>query len=157
MPSDIVKKLKDEIQTLERELNLELPKELQRARALGDLSENAEFHMAKQRQDYVGARLVQLKRRLAEMSLINLSSIPKDRVAFGSKVVLHDLDRDTEVEYKLVTTEEADHSKGLISTSSPIGRGLMGKRVGDSVRISTPNGTREFEVRALQTIYDEAD
>ncbi|PYV20700.1 MAG: transcription elongation factor GreA, partial [Acidobacteria bacterium] len=107
MPSDIVKKLKDEIQTLERELNLELPKELQRARALGDLSENAEFHMAKQRQDYVGARLVQLKRRLAEMSLINLSSIPKDRVAFGSKVVLHDLDRDTEVEYKLVTTEEA--------------------------------------------------
>ena len=157
MPSDIVKKLKDEIQTLERELNLELPKELQRARALGDLSENAEFHMAKQRQDYVGARLVQLKRRLAEMSLINLSSIPKDRVAFGSKVVLHDLDRDTEVEYKLVTTEEADHSKGLISTSSPIGRGLMGKRVGDSVRISTPNGTREFEVRALQTIYDEVD
>ena len=105
----------------------------------------------------MGARLVQLKRRLAEMSLINLSSIPKDRVAFGSKVVLHDLDRDTEVEYKLVTTEEADHSKGLISTSSPIGRGLMGKRVGDSVRISTPNGTREFEVRALQTIYDEAD
>ena len=75
--------------------------------------------------------------------------------AFGSKVVLYDLDRGTEVEYKFVTTEEADLSKGLISTSSPIGRGLMGKRVGDSVKVSTPNGAREFEVRALQTIHEE--
>ena len=154
MPIDIVKKLQDEIQALERELNYELPKELQRARGLGDLSENAEFHMAKQRQDIVGARLVQLKRRLADLSLINMNNIPKDRVAFGSKVVLYDVDRDTEVEYRLVTTEEADLSKGLISTTSPIGRGLMGKRVGDSVKVSTPNGSREFEVRALQTIYD---
>ena len=106
-------------------------------------------------QDYVGARLAQLKKRLADLSLINMSNIPKDRVAFGSKVVLYDLDRGTEVEYKLVTTEEADLSQGLISTSSPIGRGLMGKRVGDSVKVSTPNGAREFEVRALQTIHEE--
>src|SRR5436309_11483367 len=155
MPIDVVKKLQDEIHTLEYELNFELPKELQRARAMGDLSENAEFHMAKQRQDYVGARIAQLKKRLAELSLINLSNIPKDQVAFGSKVVLYDLDRGAEVEYKLVTTEEADLSKGLISTSSPIGRGLMGKRVGDSVKVSTPNGAREFEVRALQTIHEE--
>ncbi|HEV2495936.1 MAG TPA: transcription elongation factor GreA [Terriglobia bacterium] len=154
MSIDIVKKLQEEIQALERELNFELPKELQRARALGDLSENAEFHMAKQRQDIVGARLVQLKRRLADLSLINFNNIPKDRVAFGSRVVLYDLDRDAEVEYKLVTTEEADLSKGMISTTSPIGRGLMGKRVGDTVKISTPNGSREFEVRSLQTIYD---
>jgi transcription elongation factor GreA len=154
MPIDILKKLQEEIQTLERELNLELPKELQRARALGDLSENAEFHMAKQRQDYVGARLVQLKRRLADLSMINLNNIPKDRVAFGSKVVLYDLDRDAEIEYKLVTTEEADLSRGMISTTSPIGRGLMGKRVGDTVKVSTPNGSREFEIRALQTIHD---
>ena len=157
MSIDIVKKLQQEIQALERELNFDLPKELQRARGLGDLSENAEFHMAKQRQDIVGARLVQLKRRLADLSLINMNNIPKDRVAFGSKVVLYDVDRDTEVQYKLVTTEEADLSKGLISTTSPIGRGLMGKRVGDSVKVSTPNGSREFEVRALQTIYDEVE
>ncbi len=157
MSIDIVKKLQQEIQALERELNFDLPKELQRARGLGDLSENAEFHMAKQRQDIVGARLVQLKRRLADLSLINMNNIPRDRVAFGSKVVLYDVDRDTEVQYKLVTTEEADLSKGLISTTSPIGRGLMGKRVGDSVKVSTPNGSREFEVRALQTIYDEVE
>ena len=157
MPIAIVKKLQDEIQTLEHELNIELPKELQRARALGDLSENAEFHMAKQRQDIVGARLVQLKRRLADLALINLNNIPKDRVAFGSKVILYDVDRETEVEYKLVTSEEADLSKGLISTTSPIGRGLMGKQVGDTVKITTPNGSREFELRALQTIHDGAE
>ncbi len=154
MPSSIVQKLQEEIQALEQELNFELPKELKRARALGDLSENAEFIMAKQRQDYVGARLAQLRKRLAELSLVNLNNIPKDRIAFGSKVVLHDVDRDTDIEYKLVTSEEADVSKGLISTTSPIGRGLMGKRIGDTVKIVTPNGPREFEVRSLQTIHD---
>src|SRR5436189_4384989 len=114
MPSHIAKKLEEEIQALERELTFELPKELQRARALGDLSENAEFHMAKQRQDIVGARLAQLKRRLAELSLINMNNIPKDRIAFGSNVVLYDVDRDVEIEYRLVTSEEADVSQGLI-------------------------------------------
>lgn len=155
MTPAISKKLQVEIQALEHELNHELPKELKRARALGDLSENAEFHMAKQRQDFVGARLAQLKKRLAELSLININNIPKDRIAFGSLVVLYDLDRENEVEYKLVTSEEADVNKGLISTTSPIGRGLMGKKAGDTVRISTPNGTRQFEIRALQTIYEE--
>lgn len=155
MPVSIVKKLQEEIQALEHELNHELPQELKRARALGDLSENAEFHMAKQRQDYVGARLVQLKKRLASLSLINMSNIPRDRIAFGSNVVLYDVDRDQDVEYRLVTSEEADVAKGLISTTSPIGRGLMGKKVGDTVRVATPNGMREFEVRSLRTIYDE--
>jgi transcription elongation factor GreA len=155
MSTSIIKKLQEEIQALEHELNHELPQELKRARALGDLSENAEFHMAKQRQDFVGARLAQLKRRLADLSLINMSNIPKDRIAFGSSVVLYDVDRDVEIEYRLVTSEEADVAKGLISTTSPIGRGLMGKKLGDSVRVSTPNGFREFEVRSLRTIYDE--
>jgi transcription elongation factor GreA len=155
MSTSIIKKLQDEIHVLEHELNHELPAELKRARALGDLSENAEFHMAKQRQDFVGARLAQLKKRLADLSLINMSNIPKDRIAFGSNVVLYDIDRDVEIEYRLVTSEEADVGKGLISTTSPIGRGLMGKRVGDSVKVSTPNGSREFEVRSLRTIYDE--
>jgi transcription elongation factor GreA len=155
MPPSIVQKLQEEIQTLERELNHELPKELKRARAMGDLSENAEFIMAKQRQDYVGARLAQLKKRLADLSLVNLNNIPKDRIAFGSKVILYDLDRDAEIEYRLVTSEEADVSKGLISTTSPIGRGLMGKKAGDTVRVATPNGSREFEIRVVQTIYDQ--
>jgi transcription elongation factor GreA len=157
MATSIVQKLQEEIQALEHELNHELPRELKRARALGDLSENAEFHMAKQRQDYVGARLSQLKTRLAEFSMVNFGNIPKDKIAFGSKVVLYDVDRDSEIKYKLVTSEEADVSKGLISTTSPIGRGLMGKKLGDAVRIATPNGVREFEIRAVQTIYEQSE
>ena len=141
---------------LERELNSELPKELKRARALGDLSENAEYIMAKQRQDFVSARLGQLKQRLADLSLINMNNIPKDRIAFGSKVILYDVDRDVEIEYRLVTSEEADVSKGLISTTSPIGRGLMGKKPGDNVQVKTPNGSREFEIRSVLTLYDQA-
>jgi transcription elongation factor GreA len=154
MSTPIHKKLEEEIQALERELNYELPKELKRARALGDLSENAEFIMAKQRQQYVSARIAQLKQRLADLSLINMNNIPKDRIAFGSRVVLYDLDRDTEIQYRLVTSEEADVNKGLISTTSPIGRSLMGKRMGDAVVVTTPNGRREFEVRSVQTIHD---
>src|ERR1039458_6456832 len=155
MSSPIVQKLQEEIQALEHELNCELPKELKRARALGDLSENAEYHMAKQRQDYVSARLMQLKNRLADLALINMNNIPRDRIAFGSKVVLYDVDRDVEIEYRLVTSEEADVSKGLISTTSPIGRGLMGKKAGDSVKVDTPKGSREFEIRTVQTIYEQ--
>jgi len=155
MGAPIIKRLEVEIQALERELNHELPKELKRARALGDLSENAEFHMAKQRQDIVSARLVQLKRRLADLSMINVNNIPKDKIGYGSRVTLHDLSRGAEVEYKLVTSEEADVSKGLISTTSPIGRALMGKRVGDIVTVRAPNGDRELEIRSLRTIYDE--
>ena len=154
MPAHIVKKLQEEILALEYELNNELPKELKRARAMGDLSENAEYIMAKQRQDIVAARLGQLRKRLASLSLINLNNIPTDRIAFGSRVVLYDVDRDTEVKYKLVTSEEADAAKGLISTTSPIGRSLMGKQVGDTAKVVTPNGAREFEVRSLQTLYD---
>ena len=155
MPSSIVQKLQEEIQALEHELSCELPQELKRARALGDLSENAEYIMAKQRQDYVGARLAQLKKRLADLSLVNLNNIPKDRIAFGSKVIVYDVDRDAEVEYTLVTTEESDVSKGLISTTSPIGRSLMGKKAGDSVTVTTPKGMREFEIRSILTIYDQ--
>ena len=156
MATDIVKKLQEEIQVLERELNRELPQELRRARALGDLSENAEYIMAKQRQDIVGARLAQLKQRLAQLSLINLNDIPKDKAGLGSRLVLYDLDRDNEVEYRLVMSEEADVSKGLISTTSPIGRSLLGKQAGDTVKVTTPNGTREFEVRSLQTVHEGA-
>ncbi len=156
MQNPAIQKLQEEIQALEHELGYELPKELKRARALGDLSENAEYIMAKQRQDYVGARLAQLKKRLVDLSLMNLNNIPRDRIGFGSKVVLYDLDRGAELEYRLVTSEEADVSKGLISTTSPIGRGLIGKRTGDTVKIATPQGPREFEVRSFQTLHDQA-
>ena len=155
MSFNIVQKLQEEIQALEHELNHELPKELKRARAMGDLSENAEFQMAKQRQDIVGARLAQLRQRLAQLSLVNLGNIPKDRIGFGSRVVLYDVERDVEVKYKLVSSEEADFKNGLISTTSPIGRGLIGKKVDDTVKIAAPNGIREFEVRSVQTIHDE--
>jgi transcription elongation factor GreA len=156
MPEHIRKKLEDEIQSLEYELNHELPKELKKAVALGDLSENAEYHMAKQRQEFVRARLGQLKKRMAELSLINMSNIPKDRAGLGSKVVVFDQTKEEEIEYQLVTSEESDVSQGKISTTSPIGRALMGKKIGDSTTVVTPSGKRELEVLRLKTIHDEA-
>ena len=155
MPSSIVEKLQQEIQALEHELTHELPQELKKARAHGDLSENAEYIMAKQRQDYVGARLAQLKKRMADLSLVNVNNIPKDRFSFGSQVVLYDVDKDVEINYRLVTSEESDVGKGWISTTSPIGKSLMGKKVGDEVSVSTPNGVREFEIRSVLTIHEQ--
>jgi transcription elongation factor GreA len=156
MPEHIKKQLLDEIQILEHELSHELPAEIKKAVAMGDLSENAEYHMAKQRQDFVNARLGQLKRRMAELSLVNLSNIPRDKTGFGSTVVVYDSTKEAEIVYRLVTSEESDVSKGLISTTSPIGRGLVGKRVGDVATIVTPNGKRELEILKLTTIHDEA-
>ncbi len=156
MPEHIKQKLLEEINTLEYELAHELPAEIKKAAALGDLSENAEYHMAKQRQDFVNARLGQLKKRMAELSLVNLANIPKDRVGFGSTVKVYDTTKDEEIQYQLVTSEESDVAKGLISTTSPIGRGLVGKRVGDMATIVTPNGKRELEILKLSTIHDEA-
>ena len=156
MTEHIKKKLEDDIQTLEHELNHELPKELKKAVAMGDLSENAEYHMAKQRQEFVRARLGQLKKRMAELSLVNFANIPKDKSAFGSKVTVYDSTKEEKIEYKLVTSEESDVTKGLISTTSPIGRALMGKKEGDTAVVVTPNGKRELEVLKLTTIHDEA-
>ena len=151
----IKKKLKDEIAALEHELHNELPKEIKTARAHGDLSENAEYKYAKERQSYVSARLGQLHKRMADISLLNLSNLPKDRAAYGSRIVVLDIVKSTEIEYKLVTVEEADAAKGLISTGSPIGRALLGKKVGDEVKVATPAGVREYEVVRLITIHDD--
>ena len=156
MPDHIKRQLLAEIGQLEHELAHELPAEIKKAVALGDLSENAEYHMAKQRQDFVNARLGQLKRRMAELSLVNLANIPKDKAGFGSTVVVYDATKDEEIEYRLVTSEESDVARGLISTTSPIGRGLVGKRVGDVATIVTPNGKRDLEVLKLITIHDDA-
>ena len=156
MTDHIKKKLEEEIKHLEYELTNELPKEIKKAAALGDLSENAEYHMAKQRQVFVNARLGQLKKRVGELAMVNLANIPKDKVAFGSTIKVYDNHKDEELEYKLVTSEESDVTKGLISTTSPIGRALMGKRVGDTAVVVTPNGKRELEILKLITIHDEA-
>jgi len=150
------KKIQDEINALEYELRNELPKEILRARELGDLSENAEYHAAKERQSIVSARLGQLQGRLREFSMIDMSKIPHDRVGLGSHVVVLDLTKDEELTYNLVTSEEADVQKGKISTSSPIGKGLLGKRVGDTVKFQIPGGMREMEILSLTTIHDVA-
>lgn len=157
MPEHIKKQLQEEIRQLEHELTHELPAEIKKAVAMGDLSENAEYHMAKQRQEFVNARLGQLKKRMAELSLVNLANIPKDRIAFGSTVIVFDVSKDEEIEYKLVTSEESDVNKGLISTTSPIGRSLIGKQVGDMAVVVTPNGKRELEVLKLTTIHDAVE
>jgi len=155
MQEQIKKKLQDEMNLLEHELNHELPKELKKAVALGDLSENAEYHMAKQRQEFVKARLRQLGRRLADLSLINMNNIPKDKIGLGSTVRVYDNDKNEEVKFQLVTSEESDVAAGKISTTSPIGRALLNKKVGDTAVIVTPNGKREMEVLSLTTIHDE--
>ncbi len=149
------KKLEDELLQLEHELNHELPKELMKARAHGDLSENAEYKYAKERQSYLTARMGQLQKRLSDVSMLNLDNLPRDKAAYGSRVVVLDVVRSVKVEYKLVTTEESDASKGLISTTSPIGRALLGRAVGDTVDVHTPAGKKEFEIIKLHTIHDE--
>ncbi len=154
MPNSAVRQLEAEIKELEYELHHVLPKELERARALGDLRENAEYQAAKERKDYLMVRLGQMKKRLADASMLNVERIPHNEVAFGSKVTLKDLQRDSEVVYTLVSAEEADVSQGRISISSPIGRSLLGKKIGDSVEVKTPAGIREFEVLNLLTIHD---
>jgi transcription elongation factor GreA len=154
MSSDIKKKLEEEIQALEKELREELPKALKTAAALGDLSENADYSAARERQDFVRVRLGQLKQRLADLSMINFDKIPRDRISLGSKVVLLDVDKNEEVRYKLVTSEDADAPKGLISTTSPIGRSLLNKREGDTVEVKIPSGSRTFEIISFTTMHD---
>ena len=151
---DPKKKLRDEITALEYELRNELPREILKARAHGDLSENAEYHAAKERQAYVNARLNQLKQRMSELAMIDFSKISRDKVGLGSEVVVLDLRKDEQLTYRLVTSEQTDISKGWISTGSPIGKGLLGKEVGDVVKIQIPGGIRELEILELRTIHD---
>ena len=151
---ELIKKLKEEIAALEIEFRVELPREILKARAHGDLKENAEYHAAKERQGIVNARLNQLNGRLREISMIDMTKLPRDRAGLCSEVVVLDVDKDIKVKYTLVTSEEVDVAKGLISTSSPIGRSLLGKQVGDEVRIQIPGGVRVMEIVELKTIHD---
>jgi transcription elongation factor GreA len=151
----VKKKLQAELDGLEEELHFKLPKEIQKAREFGDLRENAEYKAAMERQSIVQARIMQLRQRLGEVDSIDLSKIPMDRVAYGSKVVLFDLEKEEKISYRLVTSEESDPENGLISTVSPIGQALMGREEGDEVKVKTPNGVRNFEISRLTTIHQQ--
>jgi len=155
MSTDPRKRLEEEIQALEKELREELPRALKTAAALGDLSENADYSAARERQDFVRVRLGQLKQRAADLAMVNFDKIPRDRINLGSNVDLLDVDKNEKITYKLVTSEDADVTKGLISTTSPIGRSLLNKRVGDTVEVKIPSGTREFEVQGFTTMHDQ--
>lgn len=150
----VVKRLRKEMETLKRELNVELPKELERARAHGDLSENAEWAMAKQRQEFLRARLNNLEARVAELAMINIESIPRDTVGLGSKVELEDLDEGGTLEYEIVVPEEVDGAQNRISLSSPLGHALIGKSSDDDIEVQTPKGKRSYLVRRLTTIHE---
>jgi transcription elongation factor GreA len=155
MSTDPRKKLEEEIQSLEKELREELPRALKTAAALGDLSENADYSAARERQDFVRVRLSQLKQRAADLAMVNFDKIPRDRISLGSNVELLDVDKNEKVTYRLVTSEDADVTKGLISTTSPIGRSLLNKREGDTVEVKIPSGTRVFEVLHFTTMHDQ--
>src|ERR1700684_780729 len=156
MTDQIKRKLTDEINALEHELIHELPKEIKKAAALGDLSENAEDNMAKQRREFVKARVRELGKRLADLSMVNMNNIPKDKVGLGSTIKVYDSTKNEEIEYKLVTSEESDVAAGKISTTSPIGRALLNKKVGEEATVITPNGKRELEILSLITVHDQA-
>ncbi len=147
-------KLEGELHALERELTIDLPREIKVAVAMGDLRENAEYHAALDRQRFVRARIGQLQRRLSEIGTMNMDRIPKDRIGLGSTIVLLDLDGDIEVTYQLVIPEMADLEKGLISAASPIGRGLLGKKDGQTVVITIPSGKKRFDIVSMKTIHD---
>jgi transcription elongation factor GreA len=154
---EVKAKLQDELSVLEDELHFKLPKEIQKAREFGDLRENAEYKAAMERQSIVQARIRQIQERLNEVKSIDISKIPTDRIAYGSTVVLYDLDKEKKVTYQLVTSEESEPDAGRISTVSPIGQALMGKVEGDSVKVKTPTGVRNFEITRLTTIHEKED
>lgn len=157
MSTDIKAKLQSELDELESELRVHLPKEIKRALEFGDLRENSEYRAALDRQNVVKARIVELRQRISEIASIDLSKISRDKAGYGSTLVLLDAEKDEEVTYRLVTPEESDPQAGLISTTSPVGRSLMGKEEGDEVVVRTPAGARNFEIKQLTTIHDDME
>ena len=155
MTPDLKQKLHGELDELETELRIHLPKEIKRALEFGDLRENSEYRAALDRQNVVKARIVELRQRISEIASIDLSKIPRDRAGYGSTLVLYDAEKDEEVTYRLVTPEESDPQQGLISTTSPVGKSLMGKEEGDEIVVRTPAGARNFEIRRLTTLHDQ--
>lgn len=154
MKERLERKLKQEVIVLDRELRIELPRQIKLAVALGDLSENAEYHSALERQTFVRARIGQIRKRLAELALVNWGDIPKDRIGLGSRVVLYEDETESEITYELVLPDDGDTAQGRISIASPIGKGLMGHREGDEVTIRIPSGSKEYEILKFQTVHD---
>ncbi len=157
MSTEIKAKLQTELDELESELRVHLPKEIKRALEFGDLRENSEYRAALDRQNVVKARIVELRQRISEIASIDLSKISRDKAGYGSRLVLFDAEKDEEVTYRLVTPEESDPQQGLISTTSPVGKSLMGKEEGDEVVVRTPAGARNFEIKQLTTIHDQSE
>lgn len=153
MKARLVKRFEDEISELDRELKTQLPKEIQRARELGDLRENAEYKAAKERQEFLQARIAMLRKRVGEIALMNVDRIPRDKAGLGSTVHLRENTGETVV-YQLVMPEDADADRGWISTASPIGRAIVGKEEGDEVHVKAPAGERLFELVKLVTVHD---
>lgn len=156
MSEAIKQRLQLELAELESELRVHLPKEIKRALEFGDLRENSEYRAALDRQNVVKARIVELRQRVSEIASIDLSRISRNKAGYGSTLILFDGEREEEVTYRLVTPEESDPQGGLISTMSPIGKSLMGKEEGDEVTVRTPAGARNFEIRKLTTLHDQA-
>jgi len=156
LPEEIKQRLQNELDELEAELRVHLPKEIKRALEFGDLRENSEYRAALDRQNMVKARIVELRQRISEIASIDLNKVPRDKASYGSTLVLYDSERDEEISYRLVTPEESDPQNGLISTISPVGKSLMGKEEGDEVVVRTPAGARRFEVLRMTTLHDEA-
>src|SRR5262245_7160913 len=157
MELPILARLKKELADLKYELTVQLPKELATAAAHGDLSENAEYEAAKNRQDFVRSRLAQLEARIRELSLYTVASIPRGVVAYGSRVKVADSDSGDEVEYRIVFPEEVDAARGHISLSSPIGRALMSKSEGDEIEVQTPSGRRTYQIIELLTLHEQGE
>jgi transcription elongation factor GreA len=153
MVPEFIRNLEEKVRRLEYELKNELPKEIQRARELGDLSENAEYAAAKERQDLVGAQLAKLKTRLASLRMIDFTKIRDDAIGLGSTVKVFDMTSDKERVYELVASEEADVPNGKISTTSPIGRAMISKQAGDVIEVNTPGGVKELEIIEYTTIH----
>lgn len=147
-------KLESELKSLERELRIELPREIKIALAMGDLRENAEYHAALERQSFVKARIGQIKIRLGELSEIRVEDISKDKIGLGSLLTVLDLKEDKEISYEIVLSDEADPANGKISITSPLGRGFVGKEPGDEVTIQVPSGLRNYEILTLKTIHE---
>jgi transcription elongation factor GreA len=148
----VKRKLEEEMQRIEHELRVTLPKEIQTALGQGDLSENAEYESAKNRQSTIQARFAQIQKRLADLSRIDVSGVPKDRAGLGSEVTVENLENGEEILYTLVIPELADGNKSFVSMASPVGKALMNRRVGDTVTITIPRGTLEYEVRRIVTL-----
>ena len=152
---DVKKKLEEEIRVLDYELKVHLPKEILKAREHGDLRENAEYKAAKERQSFLQARIGQIHRRLAALSMVNLDKIPRGKVGLGSTVNVRLTGTGEETVFEIVTPEESDPTIGRISPSSPIGKCLLNHEEGDTVEVRVPAGTKEYEITKLVTMHDQ--